>query len=124
MVHIKSLIVTLRNIKTIRIIQKGMTVTHYDTNFREVSMKFKLFSLVFLTQNIKEKNLFAGDVGFIVKHHPAADHYSKGYEVEFFAALVDTLAVVSLTATKLLAGIGDNVFHVRKEGSSFAMSYI
>lgn len=83
-------------------------------------MKFKLFSRVVLTQNVLEENLFAGDVGIVVEHHPATDHYSEGYEVEFFAANGDTLVAVSLPAEKLRAVTGNDVFHVReKAGSSF-----
>ena len=47
-------------------------------------MKFKLFTRVVLTQNIPEENLFTGDVGVVVEHHPATKFYPEGYEVEFF----------------------------------------
>jgi len=41
-------------------------------------MKFKLFTRVVLTQNIPDENLFTGDVGVVVEHHPATNSIRKG----------------------------------------------
>lgn len=81
-------------------------------------MKFKLFSRVILKQDIPDENLFAGDVGVIVEHHPATDFYPEGYEVEFFTADGDTLTVISVPATKLRTVTGNDVFHVREKVKS------
>jgi hypothetical protein len=78
-------------------------------------MKFKLLSRVILKQDMPEENLFAGDVGIIVEHHPATSFYPEGYEVEFFTADGDTLTVVSVPETKLRTATGNDVFHVREK---------
>lgn len=77
-------------------------------------MSFPLFSRVILSQNLPEENLFAGDIGIIVEHHPATDDYSEGYEVEFFAANGETLSVVSIPATALRSARRNDVLHVRQ----------
>jgi len=78
-------------------------------------MKFELFARVILTEDLPGENLLAGDVGVIVEHHPAANIYSEGYEVEFFTAAGDTLTVVSLEATKLRTVTDNDIFHVREK---------
>lgn len=78
-------------------------------------MKLKLFSRVILRQNMPDENLFAGDVGVIVEHHPATEFYPEGYEVEFFTADGDTLTVVSVPTTLLRTATGNDVFHVREK---------
>jgi hypothetical protein len=53
---------------------------------------------VVLTREIPEENLRAGDVGTIVEVHDDSSGQIVGYEVEFFSAAGDTLAVASLPA--------------------------
>lgn len=77
-------------------------------------MSFPLFSRVILSQNLPEENLFAGDIGIIVEHHPATHDYPEGYEVEFFAANGETLSVVSIPATALRSARRNDVLHVRQ----------
>jgi hypothetical protein len=77
-------------------------------------MTFPLFSRVILTRNLPAENLFAGDMGTIVEHHPATKEYPEGYEVEFFAGNSETVAVVSVPATALRAATGQEVLHVRQ----------
>ena len=64
-------------------------------------MKFKLFTRVILTENMPDEQLFAGDMGTIVEHYPPTKKHPEGYEVEFFAANGDTIAVVSVPAKSL-----------------------
>ncbi len=80
-------------------------------------MKFKLFTRVVLTQNLPNENLFAGDVGVIVEHHPATKFYEEGYEVEFLTGDGDTLTVVSLPEKNIRAVTGHDVFHVREKAT-------
>jgi len=78
-------------------------------------MKFKPFTRVVLTQNIPYENLFGGDVGVVVEHHPATKLYPEGYEVEFFTGDGDTLTVVSVPVKKMRAVTANDVFHVREK---------
>ncbi len=57
-----------------------------------------LFERVVLLRDLPAEGLRAGDVGTIVERHPASDHASEGYEVEFFAANGETVAVASVPA--------------------------
>jgi hypothetical protein len=59
---------------------------------------FQLFSRVVLTREIPEENLRVGDVGTIVEAHHDSAGKTIGYEVEFFSAAGDTLAVASVGA--------------------------
>lgn len=64
-------------------------------------MTFTLFQRVVLTQDLPDEGLRAGDVGVIVEHHPAREDVREGYELEFFAAGGQTVAVVSVAATAI-----------------------
>jgi len=77
-------------------------------------MTFQLFSRVILLHDLPEENLLAGDMGTIVEHHPATNHYPEGYEVEFFAGNGETLAVVSVPVYALRAATREDVLHVRQ----------
>jgi hypothetical protein len=77
-------------------------------------MTFPLFSRVILIEDLPEENLLAGDMGTIVEYHPATDDYPEGYEVEFFSADGETLAVVSVAATALRAATRKDMLHVRE----------
>ncbi|MCI0694249.1 DUF4926 domain-containing protein [candidate division KSB1 bacterium] len=77
-------------------------------------MTFPLFSRVILIEDLPEENLLAGDMGTIVECHPATDDYPEGYEVEFFSADGETLAVVSVPATALRAATRKDMLHVRE----------
>ncbi|MDZ7265926.1 MAG: DUF4926 domain-containing protein [candidate division KSB1 bacterium] len=77
-------------------------------------MSFPLFSRVVLVQDLPDENLFAGDMGTIVEHHPATDRYPEGYEVEFFAGNGETVAVTSVPATALRPATRRDMLHVRE----------
>ncbi len=76
-------------------------------------MTLPLFSRVILTQDIRDHNLVAGDMGTLVEHHPATSEYPEGYEVECFAGNGETIAVVSVPATALRQATSKDVMHVR-----------
>ncbi len=59
-------------------------------------MSVSLFERVVLLRDLPEERLRAGDVGTIVERHPASGEASQGYEVEFFAANGETVAVASV----------------------------
>jgi hypothetical protein len=73
-----------------------------------------MFTRVIVVQNLPDENLFAGDMGTIVEHHPATDLYPEGYEVEFFAGNGETLAVASVPATALRQASRQDMLHVRE----------
>lgn len=77
-------------------------------------MSFPFFSRVILLQDLPDENLFAGDLGTIVEHHPATDQYPEGYEVEFFAGNGETIAVASVPAATLRPATRRDMLHVRE----------
>ena len=77
-------------------------------------MTLPLFSRVILTQDIRDQELVAGDIGTIVEHHAATSEYPEGYEVECFAGNGETIAVVSVPATGLRQATNQDVMHVRQ----------
>ena len=77
-------------------------------------MTFPLFSRVILVENILDTNLVTADMGTNVEYHPATNEYPEGYEVEFFAANGETLAVVSVPATVLRQVTRNDLLHVRQ----------
>jgi len=64
-------------------------------------MKFDLFLRVVLSEPLPDDGLWPGDVGTVVHQHRASGQRPDGYEVEFFAANGDTVAVVSVSETAL-----------------------
>lgn len=65
-------------------------------------MDFPLYSDVILTQDLPEEGLQAGDVGVVVAEHDVAGR-ERGYSVEFFDMVGNTLAVVTVPAHELRA---------------------
>ena len=59
-------------------------------------MSFPLFSRIVLTREVPQEGLRPGDVGTIVEAHRDPSGKEIGFEVEFFSANGDTLAVASV----------------------------
>jgi hypothetical protein len=76
-------------------------------------MTFAPFQRVVLTTDVPEDRLQAGDVGVVVEHYRPRRDAPEGYEVEFFSATGETVAVVSLPATSLRAAGATEVLSVR-----------
>jgi hypothetical protein len=76
-------------------------------------MTFAPFQRVVLTTDVPEDRLQAGDVGVVVEHYRPRRDAPEGYEVEFFSATGETVAVVSLPATSLRAAGATDVLSVR-----------
>jgi hypothetical protein len=55
-----------------------------------------LYNRVIVTTQIREENLFPGDVGTVVEEHRDSRGVVIGYELELFAADGHTLAVSSV----------------------------
>jgi hypothetical protein len=73
-----------------------------------------LFERVVLTRDLPADHLRAGDVGVIVEHYAPRGGAPEGYEVEFFAASGDTVAVVSIAAADLRTATEHEILSVRE----------
>jgi len=76
-------------------------------------MTFAPFQRVVLTTDVPEDRLQTGDVGVVVEYYRPRGDAPEGYEVEFFSATGETMAVVSLPATSLRAAGATEVLSVR-----------
>jgi hypothetical protein len=77
-------------------------------------MTFSLFERVVLTEDLPAEGLKSGDVGVIVEHYPARESVPEGYELEFFSASGDTVAVVSVPAASVRKATERDVLSVRE----------
>lgn len=77
-------------------------------------MTLKLFQRAVLTRDLPEKALRTGDVGVIVEHYPSRGDTPEGYEIEFFTAAGETIAVVSVPAVAVREASGHEVLNVRE----------
>lgn len=62
---------------------------------------YDLYSDVILTHDIDEHGLRAGDVATVVGRHAVPGVTERGYSVEFFDMMGNTVAVVTLPASAL-----------------------
>jgi len=76
-------------------------------------MTFDLFQRVVLTRDLPKEGLRAGDVGVVVEHYPARGNTPEGYELEFFTATGQTVAVVSVPADQVREASDHEVLSVR-----------
>jgi len=76
-------------------------------------MTFDLFQRVVLTRDLPKEGLRAGDVGVVVEHYPARGNTPEGYELEFFSATGQTVAVVSVPADQVREASDHEVLSVR-----------
>jgi hypothetical protein len=76
-------------------------------------MTFELFQRVVLTRDLPKEGLRAGDVGVVVEHHPSRGNTPEGYELEFFTATGQTVAVVSVPADQVREASDHEVLSVR-----------
>ena len=76
-------------------------------------MKFQLFQEVVLAVDVPEKGLQKGDVATLVEEHPVVDG-EKGCTLEVFNALGETVAVVTVPESAIVAMTADEVLSVRQ----------
>jgi hypothetical protein len=69
----------------------------------------KAFDVVALTEAIPEEGLEAGDTGTVVEIYDGG----KGYDVEFFNALGETVTVITLFASQVRPLSSTDMHHVR-----------
>jgi hypothetical protein len=77
-------------------------------------MTFTLYQRVVLTEDLPAEGLRAGDIGVIVEHYRARENVPEGYELEFFAATGQTIAVVSVPATAIREARAQEVLSARE----------
>jgi hypothetical protein len=76
-------------------------------------MTLELYQRVVLTRDLPAEGLRAGDVGVIVEHYPPKGDVPEGYELEFFTAGGQTVAVVSVPAIAVREAQADEVLSAR-----------
>lgn len=69
----------------------------------------KAFDVVALTEPLPEEGLEAGDTGTVVEMYGDAE----GFDIEFFNALGDTVAVVTVRASQVRPLSSSDMHHVR-----------
>jgi hypothetical protein len=72
------------------------------------------FRRVVLTVDLPQQRLRAGDVGVVVDQYEIGEGHPEGYELEFFSATGQTLAVVSVPATSTREATDREVLSVRE----------
>lgn len=77
-------------------------------------MSIPAFERVVLTRDLPGDGLRAGDVGVVVEHSAAHGNVPEGYEVEFFAASGNTVAVVSVIADNVRPVTDHEILSVRE----------
>ena len=76
-------------------------------------MTLAMFQRVVLTQDLPAEGLRVGDVGVIVEHYAATADVPEGYELEFFSAGGQSIAVVSVPATAVREAQPDEILSAR-----------
>jgi hypothetical protein len=59
-------------------------------------MSLELYGRAVLIEDLPDEGLQAADVGVVVEHYEARGETPEGYELEFFPARGETVAVVSV----------------------------
>jgi len=77
-------------------------------------MTLALYQRAVLTNDLPDEGLRAGDVGVVVEHYPARGDVPEGYELEFFTAAGQTVAVLSVPATAVREASGHEILSVRE----------
>ena len=70
---------------------------------------FQEFEVVVLTEALPDEGLEAGDTGTVVEIYGNG----KGYELEIFNAVGDTIAVVTVFASQIRPLSENDIHHVR-----------
>lgn len=77
-------------------------------------MSLQPFDRVVLVEDLPGESLRAGDVGVVVDHYEAHGETPEGYELEFFSARGETVAVVSVPATAVRVAESHELLTVRR----------
>ncbi len=77
-------------------------------------MTYKLFTRIALLEDLPRHQLHKGDVAVVVDEHPGIDGNEKGYSLEVFNAVGETIAVVIVSESQIEPLRKDEVLHVRQ----------
>jgi len=72
-----------------------------------------LFERIVLLRDFPSEGLRAGDVGTVVERYSASGSAPEGYEIEFFAANGESVAVASIPADAVRAATDKDVLTAR-----------
>ena len=81
-------------------------------------MKHNLFDRVTLTVDVPQHNLQVGDVATVVEPHVGTQGQEKGYTVEVFNAVGESVAVVTLKESEIDSLNAKVILHVRPLAAS------
>lgn len=76
-------------------------------------MKYELFTRVALNTDLPQHGLCRGDIATVVEHHPGRPGQEAGYSLEVFNAVGDTVAVVTVSESEIMALNANDLLHVR-----------
>jgi hypothetical protein len=83
-------------------------------------VKHPLFSRVALSEDLSKENLRRGDVATVVEYYEGQPGQEPGYELEFFNAVGNTIAVASVRESQIEELRSDEVLSVRRREFSAA----
>ena len=77
-------------------------------------MTFELFSRVALKDDVRELRLCKGDVATIVEIHDVGAGRERGYTLEVFNAIGETIGVITVREAQIERLTEGEVLHVRR----------
>ncbi len=79
-------------------------------------MAYPLFTRVYLKEDFPEYSLHKGDLATIVEIHEGGAAQEKGYSLEVFNAVGETIAVMVVGESKISPVTRNEILHVREIG--------
>ena len=84
-------------------------------------MEYPLFTRVSLKEDFPEYSLHKGDLATIVEMHEGGPAQEKGYSLEVFNAVGETIAVMVVEESKISPVTRNEILHVRELGEVAAI---
>jgi hypothetical protein len=84
-------------------------------------MAYPLFTRVSLTEDFPEYSLHKGDLATIVEVHEGGPAQERGYSLEVFNAVGETIAVLVVEESKISPVKRNEILHVRELGQVVAI---
>jgi hypothetical protein len=75
-------------------------------------MKYELFEEIVLLKDMPQKKLKRGDIATVVEYH-SVPNGEDGYSLEFFNAIGDTIAVITVPESAIKSLSENEIFNVR-----------
>jgi len=77
-------------------------------------MAYALFSRVALKEDLPAEGFCRGDIATVVDQHEDPQGKERGYSLEFFNAVGETIAVVVVRESQIEPLKNNEIFHVRE----------